>query len=124
MTRSRSDLLPQPLPERTTQEIQRARTILAEVRQGLEEQLVRLSDLDASLALVMEGPPPGLGVQLSPQEREVLRLVAEGYTDYAIGQRIGRKDHTAATYMKHIHAKLGTRTRTMAVLKAWQLGLI
>jgi DNA-binding CsgD family transcriptional regulator len=121
---TRSNLLPQPLPERSTLEIQRARTILAEVRQELEAQLTRLADLDASLALVVDGPPPGVAVRLTPQEREVLRLVAQGYNTYAIGRRIGRKDRSAQTALKHIHAKLGTRSRLEAVLKAWQLGLI
>jgi DNA-binding NarL/FixJ family response regulator len=119
-----SDVLPQPLPERTTQEIQRARTIVAEVRQALEDQLARLNDLDASLALLVNGPPPGGAVRLTPQEREILRLVAQGYTTHAIGRRIGRKDRSAQTSLKHIHAKLGTRSRLEAVLKAWQLGLI
>jgi len=124
MTQSRSDLLPQPLPERTTIEIQRARTIVAEVRHVLESQLARLEDLEASLSLVVEGPPPGLAVRLTPQEREVLRLIAQDYTVPAIGQRMAGKARTAQTHMKHIHAKLGTQSRTTAVLKAWQLGLI
>ena len=105
-------------------EIQRARTILAEVRQGLDAQMARLRDLDESLSLVVEGPPPGVGVRLTTQEREILRLVAQGYTTYAISERLDQPERTAQTYLHNINVKLGTRTRLMAVLKAWQLGLI
>lgn len=124
ITPTPAELLPQSLSERTTIEIQRARTVLAETWQVLTTQLARLETVEASLALLVDGPPPGLAIRLTPQEREILLLIAENYTDYAIGQRIRGTDHTAKTYMKYIHAKLGTRGRTTAILKAWQLGLI
>ena len=119
-----SDVLPQPLPERTTVEIQRARTMLAEIRQVLDAQMARLRDLNDSLSLVMEGPPPGVGVRLTSQEREILRLVAQGYTTYAIWEHLDYPERTVQTYLHNINVKLGTRTRLMAALKAWQLGLI
>jgi DNA-binding CsgD family transcriptional regulator len=124
ITQSPAELLPQSLSERTTIEIQRARTVLAEVRQVLAAQLTRLDSVEASLALLVEAPPPGRAIFLTLEEREVLRLVAENYTDYAIGQRLGRNKHTPKTAMAHIYAKLGANNRTTAILKAWQLGLI
>lgn len=124
ITTSPAELLPHSLSERTAIEIQRARTVLAETRQVLEAQLVRLDSVEASLSLLVEAPPPGRAIFLTPDEREVLRLIAENYTNYAIGQRLRRTDRTATTVLAHIYAKLGTNNRTTTILKAWQLGLI
>ncbi|HEY0737194.1 MAG TPA: LuxR C-terminal-related transcriptional regulator [Herpetosiphonaceae bacterium] len=124
ITHSPAELLPQSLSERTTIEIQRARSVLAEVREVLETQIARLDSVEASLSLLVEAPPPGRAIFLTTDEREVLRLIAENYTNYAIGQRLRRSDRTATTVLAHIYAKLGATNRTTVILKAWQLGLI
>ncbi len=124
MTTSRSSPSATPLPPRATEEIQRARTIIVEVRQALTQELARLTDLEQAMALLVEGPPPGLAVPLTPRERDILRLVAQDYTNPQIAQRLRLKQRTPGHYMQHIYAKLQTRNRVDAVLKAWQLGLI
>ena len=50
---------------------------------------------------------PGLSGVLTPREREVLGLVAEGLTDGAIAQRLYLTRRTVETHLGHIFAKLG-----------------
>jgi DNA-binding NarL/FixJ family response regulator len=51
---------------------------------------------------------------LTPREREVLRLVAQGYTDQAVATRLGLRPRTVSSYLTAIYGKLGVRTRTAA----------
>jgi DNA-binding CsgD family transcriptional regulator len=53
-----------------------------------------------------DGTPALRGV-LTPREREVLGLVAEGLTDGAIAQRLYLTRRTVETHLGHIFAKLG-----------------
>ena len=52
---------------------------------------------------------------LTPREREVLRIVAEGATDQEVATRLGLRPRTVTTYLTRIYAKLDVRTRTAAV---------
>jgi DNA-binding CsgD family transcriptional regulator len=59
---------------------------------------------------------------LSPREREILALVARGFTSARIAKRLGLKSSTVRTHVEHIRDKLGVRTRAQAVAKATALG--
>ena len=61
---------------------------------------------------------------LSSRELEVLGLVAEGYTNREIGNRLYVSPATIKTHMEHILAKLNATTRTQAVLIAHQDGFL
>ncbi len=61
---------------------------------------------------------------LTPREREVLTLAAKGLTNRAIGQNLGISDRTVQGHLANIYAKLQVGSRTEAVTKALQLGLI
>ncbi len=61
---------------------------------------------------------------LTPREREVLTLAAKGLTNRAIGQSLGISDRTVQGHLANIYAKLHVNSRTEAVTKALQLGLI
>ena len=61
---------------------------------------------------------------LTPREREVLTLAAKGLTNRAIGQSLGISDRTVQGHLANIYAKLHVSSRTEAVTKALQLGLI
>ena len=50
---------------------------------------------------------PALDGVLTPREREVLGLVAEGLTDGAIAERLYLTRRTVETHLGHIFAKLG-----------------
>jgi two-component system, NarL family, nitrate/nitrite response regulator NarL len=61
---------------------------------------------------------------LTPREREVLGLLAEGLTNRAIAARLGISEHTAKFHVNAILGKLGVETRTEAVGEAARLGLV
>lgn len=53
---------------------------------------------------------------LTPRELEVLRLVASGLTNRAIGDRLFIAEGTAKIHVEHILEKLGVHTRTEAAV--------
>ena len=59
---------------------------------------------------------------LTPRETEVLRLVAQGYTNKAIGVQLGISDRTVQGHLAHIFGKLHAGSRTEAVMRAVSLG--
>lgn len=61
---------------------------------------------------------------LSPREREILELIAEGQSNKAIARRLGLAPETVKTHLKNVFAKLGVERRTQAVLRAEELGLV
>ena len=60
---------------------------------------------------------------LTTREREVLALVAEGYTNRRIADTLFISESTAGVHVSHILAKLGVESRTEAATIAVRLGL-
>jgi DNA-binding CsgD family transcriptional regulator len=73
-------------------------------------------DLDPRV-LKLRGP-------LSPREREVLLLVAEGFSNKQIAKRLGVAERTAKFHVTSVLNKLGADTRARAVAVAVQQGLV
>ena len=81
-------------------------------------------------------PPPSAGrphpapagaadaVGLSPREREVLQLLATGIGNRAIAARLVIGEQTVKTHLINVFRKLGVTTRTAAVQRARDLGLL
>ena len=63
-------------------------------------------------------------IPLTPRENEVLQLLAQGMTNKAIALDLGITDHTVKFHVNAIMGKLGAQSRTEAVVRATQLGLI
>lgn len=61
--------------------------------------------------------------KLSEREKEVLKMVAAGYTSAEIGSRLAVSCHTINTHIKNIYRKLNVRTRAQAVSFATHRGL-
>ena len=59
--------------------------------------------------------------QLTPQERRILELVAEGLTNRQIGERLFLAEKTVKNYMSVVLAKLGLESRTQAAVLATRL---
>ena len=61
---------------------------------------------------------------LSPREREVLQLMADGVGTRQIGHRLGISYATVRTHVRSISAKLGARSMVNAVVTARELELV
>ena len=61
---------------------------------------------------------------LTPRERDVLRLVAEGMNDAKIAQRLVLSAHTVHRHVANIRTRLGQPSRAAAAAHATRLGLI
>jgi DNA-binding NarL/FixJ family response regulator len=60
---------------------------------------------------------------LTPREREILRLVLAGRTNKAIAAKIYVSEKTVEFHLDHIYTKIGVRTRLMAGVWALQNGI-
>lgn len=54
---------------------------------------------------------------LSPREKEILELLAEGFPNKQIADRMGVTDGTVRWHLRHVYHKLHVRSRTEAALK-------
>jgi DNA-binding NarL/FixJ family response regulator len=78
-----------------------------------------------NLTLPMNGPADEvLFDDLTPREKEVLQLVAEGLTNKAIALQLSISEHTVKFHVNAIMGKLSAQSRTEAVVRATRLGLI
>lgn len=65
-----------------------------------------------------ETPGPSPLDSLSRREKEVIRLLSEGYSNGKIAQLLGLSIQTVKVHVKHILKKLNVTDRTQAVIKA------
>ena len=65
-----------------------------------------------------------LDAVLTPRERQILGLLAEGLTMRQMGRRLSISPRTVETHVAKLYRKLGVRTRVQAVAKAVSLDLI
>ena len=61
---------------------------------------------------------------LTPREMEVLQHLSQGLSNKAIARRLDISEHTVKFHVNAIMSKLGAQSRTEAVVRATQLGLI
>jgi DNA-binding CsgD family transcriptional regulator len=80
----------------------------------------------ASIALVSRDQPAGerSEIELTPRERDVLALMAEGASNKAIARQLGISVHTAKFHVSSLLDKLDATGRTDAVAHAARRGVI
>jgi DNA-binding NarL/FixJ family response regulator len=61
---------------------------------------------------------------LTPREREVLALLAQGLANKMIAPRLGISEHTVKTHVAAVYEKLHARNRAEAVVAAARQGLV
>ena len=85
---------------------------------------VRLDPVVAAALASGLRAPRSVVEDLTPREREVIVLVAEGRTNREIGRRLGVAERTARTHVSNILTKLGLASRTQAAMWAVREGLV
>jgi DNA-binding NarL/FixJ family response regulator len=88
--------------------------------------------LDPEISRILLHPVPpahavatGPGaVHLSPRERDILRLVTDGYTNDEIAERLACATATIKTHLLHLFSKLGVHDRVSAAVSALRGGLL
>lgn len=106
----------------------RARLLIADAlrdggradRAAVEERAAR----EALAGLGAPAPPGREREELSPREREVLRLVALGLSDAAVAERLFLSAHTVHRHVANIRTKLRVPSRAAAVARAAADGLL
>jgi DNA-binding NarL/FixJ family response regulator len=89
---------------------------IREVRQGgapMSREIARkvIASFQEPLTTAMEVE------DLTPREREILELLADGFPNKEIADRVGLTDGTVRWHLRHVYNKLHVRSRTEAALK-------
>lgn len=81
---------------------------------------------DVSDRALRPAPPLGSGprIELTDRERQVLSLVARGFTQKEVSDSLGISTKTVETYLRRIRKKSGARTRANLVDLARMAGVI
>lgn len=94
----------------------------SEVRHLLEEALALLGRMEPGRAISLPAARAqmGYGDRLSPREREVLALVAQGRTNKAIAEALFVSPNTVKTHVTSLLTKLDVDTRAQLAVIATQ----
>lgn len=93
----------------------------AELLQGCRAVMGGARYLHPALGVTLASPPP---VELSPRERQVLRLLAEGYTNAEIAARLFVAVRTVEAHRANLRVRLGAGRRADLVAEARRRGLV
>jgi LuxR family maltose regulon positive regulatory protein len=77
-----------------------------------------------SAASAADRPPSVLVEPLSERELEVLQLIAEGLTNREIASRLSVSLNTVKVHTRNIYGKLNVHSRTQAIVRSQELGLL
>jgi two-component system, NarL family, response regulator YdfI len=101
----------------------RADATADQIVQAIHAVSVGLVAIDGSLFPELETPAEFLE-ELTSRETEVLQLLAEGFANREIANRLEISEHTIKFHIRSILGKLGASTRTEAVTRGYRAGLI
>lgn len=79
--------------------------------------------LDPAAVRLLTQPTQDNLAHLTPKEREVLGLIAQGLSNKAIATALGIAEKTVKTHVSSLLAKLGQKSRTQVALFAKERGL-
>jgi len=102
-------LLKRCTPEELVSAIREVRQGGAPMSRDIARKVIASFQEPLAAAADMEG--------LSPREREILELLAQGFPNKEIAQRLGVNDGTVRWHLRHVYDKLHVRSRTEAALK-------
>jgi DNA-binding NarL/FixJ family response regulator len=90
------------------------------INPAITERILRVAMTGAESAPVHLDPCS----KLTDRERQILRLMANGYSNKEIALALGVSEGTVKNHVSNILSKLSVRDRTRAVLKGIQSGLL
>lgn len=100
-----------------------SRELVRALRQVLDGDVYVTPSLAGNLLREMSRPRASNPLDgLTPREREVIELVANGLSNFEIGQRLGLTEKTIKHYMTNILGKLHVRSRVDVALMASRAG--
>jgi DNA-binding CsgD family transcriptional regulator len=85
--------------------------------QVVERALGQVGDVERAASPLGGLPGAADGYGLTPREREVIEVVAEGATDREVAARLVIAERTVKTHLQSVFRKLGARNRTEAVAR-------
>ena len=93
--------------------------VIAAVRDAAAGTASLSPELLTRLTQALRRPPPPDPLQpLSPRERDVLRLIAQGHSNRQIARELAIGEQTVKTHVRGILAKLGLQDRVQAAIFA------
>jgi DNA-binding NarL/FixJ family response regulator len=101
-----------------------AEELVTAVRLAAEGEALVSADMLARLLPRLRRSHHGLGWNLTPRERQVLELLAEGDTKEVIASRLFVSTNTVRNHIQNILTKLGAHSRLEAVAAAAREGLL
>lgn len=105
--------------------------MIRELTPLMEKVFCYLSESDFTLALGSlfgcrgaSAPGVAMAEPISDREQGVLELIAQGLSNQEIADRLHISLHTVKTHARRINAKLAVKSRTQAIVRARELGLL
>lgn len=97
-----------------------------ETRKKYSDYLTKQLDEKTGMeqAVYLDDSEVPIKIRLSGREKEVLRLVTEGYTNTQISEILAISPHTVKSHVIHVFNKLGSNDRTQAAVLAVRHKLI
>ena len=100
-----------------------------DLRRSIRELVRGESPVDPRAARMMlhwlkEGPEADTPDHFTLREIEILRLVAEGFTNREVAERLCLSENTVKTYIQGLYQKLDAHNRIEAVMRATKWGLL
>jgi LuxR family maltose regulon positive regulatory protein len=110
-------------------EAENMRLLIADFRASIGKSPHNLLAYAEKLLAAFESQSPNHPITQSPnlltsRELEILRLIADGLTNEQIANRLYLSLYTVKAHVRNIFAKLKVATRTQAVARARELGLM
>ncbi|ALI03625.1 two-component system response regulator NarL [Pseudomonas sp. FW306-02-F02-AA] len=90
------------------------------IRDALNGALVVSPGLTQVMAQALRAPARQVVVELTERERQVLKIIASGFSNKVIGHKLGITEGTVKVHVKNLLHKLGLRSRVEAAVWAME----
>ena len=112
------------LKDAPADELVRAVRVVAAGQALLAPSVTKRLIADVTKRRATARPQPAALSTLTPREREVLELVAQGLSNAEIARRLFVAEQTVKTHVGKVLAKLSLRDRAQAVVLAYESGVV